>query len=183
MEFMYIMQRTNLVCFCSFSDYSQLSLLNDNSLSTLLLLWKVLWNISHSSQDMCYCHYIFQVAGVLVILVLFIHFLAALHSMQHLSSPNSNQTVPLAVDPYRVLITGPPGNSLEFCVFIPQMPPQSVVRLFAYIQHDAELSLDPVAFHTCLSCLTMCLNFFVFISIFYWSSVDVQYYISYKCTT
>ena len=116
---------------------------------------------------MCYCHYIFQVAGVLVILVLFIHFLAALHSMQHLSSPNSNQTVPLAVDPYRVLITGPPGNSLEFCVFIPQMPPQSVVRLFAYIQHDAELSLDPVAFHTCLSCLTMCLNFFVFISIFY----------------
>lgn len=63
---------------------------------------------------MCYCHYIFQVAGVLVILVLFIHFLAALHSMQHLSSPNSNQTVPLAVDPYRVLITGRQGIPWNF---------------------------------------------------------------------
>ena len=51
---------------------------------------------------MCYCHQSDFPDGwsfVGFFFVCFIYsFLAALHSMQHLSSPSSNQTVPLAVE-------------------------------------------------------------------------------------
>lgn len=108
---------------------------------------------------------IFQVAGVLVILVyLFIFWLHCI-ACSILVPQAAIKLCPLAVE----VQSHNHWTAREFpgilYVFIPQMPPQSAVRCFAYIQHD-ELSLDPVAFHTCLSCLTMCLNLFVFISVF-----------------
>ena len=107
-----------------------------------------------------------EFCGGFFLFVLFIHFWLHCTACSILVPQAAIKPCPLQWK-YRVLITGLLENSLEFCVFlIPQMTPQSAARLFAFIQHDDELSLDSVAFHTHLPCLTMCLNFFVFISIF-----------------
>ena len=131
---------------------------------------------------MCYCHQSYFSDGWSF------GFFSFIYSFFGCTAQHAASSFPAAIKPcplqwkYRVLITEPPGNSMEFCMFLyhkchPSLQLDFLLIFSMMMSYHLTRCLFIHAYRV-LQCVSIFLYLFLF---FYWSSVDVQYYISYRC--